>query len=447
MTRSLLYLAYFFPPRGGAAVQRSLKFAKYLPEFDWRPLVAANGGAIEDKTLKVQDPTMLKELPEDAVVRYTALNEKENRRYLRAQSKFRQRLNVTDSMGWWVEPAIRLGMELVAQHKPNAIVVTMSPFTAARAGMELKRRTGLPLIFDLRDPWALDETRIYPTHWHAARDKAAMKRAMNAADRVVMNTPQSAAAVREMFRIPAEKVVAITNGYDAADFGHSQPQPAAADVLRVVHTGMFHTDLAGLWDDLLAKRGLVNKLKCAPRPINLWTRTPRYLLEAMERVISRGDIPAGKLELVLVGELSPQDREMVQKSPVASSVKMLGYTPHGQSVGWLESADALFLPLHTPLDGQPTLVVPGKAYEYLGSGRPILAMCPPGDMRDFVTSTNSGNVTGGDDVAAAAAALVQLYRAKLEGRNITTQNSAAVEQFERRHLTQRLAQLLDQVCD
>ena len=54
MSRSVLYLAYFFPPRGGAAVQRSLKFAKYLPQFGWRPLVVANGGAIEDKTLKVR---------------------------------------------------------------------------------------------------------------------------------------------------------------------------------------------------------------------------------------------------------------------------------------------------------------------------------------------------------------------------------------------------------
>jgi glycosyltransferase involved in cell wall biosynthesis len=447
MTSAVLYLAYFFPPRGGAAVQRSLKFAKYLPEFGWRPVVVANGGAIEDKTLKVQDPTMLKELPEGTVVRYTALNEKENRRYLRAQSKFRQRLNVTDPMGWWVEPAIRVGMELVAQYRPVAIVVTMSPFTAARAGMELKRRTALPLIFDLRDPWALDETRIYPTRWHAGRDRAAMRKAMNAADRVVMNTPEAAAAVREVFKIPAEKVVAITNGYDAADFGHSQPQRAGADVLRIVHTGMFHTDLAGIWDDLLAKRGLVNKLKCAPRPINLWTRTPRYLLEAMERVIGRGDIPADKLELVLVGELSPPDREMVRQSSVASSVKMLGYTPHGQSVGWLESADALFLPLHTPLDREATLVVPGKAYEYLGSGRPILAMCPPGDMRDFVTNTRSGIVTDGDDVVTAADALVKLYRAKLDGQSVTATDRPAVEQFERRYLTQRLAQVLNEVCD
>jgi glycosyltransferase involved in cell wall biosynthesis len=444
MSRSVLYLAYFFPPRGGAAVQRSLKFAKYLPQFGWRPLVVANGGAVEDKTLKVQDPTMLKELPGDAVVRYTSLTPAENKRYVRSQSKLRQRLDVTDSMGWWVEPAIRLGTEMAAEHKPQAIVVTMSPFTSARAGMELKRRLRLPLVFDLRDPWALDETRIYPTRWHAWRDKVAMGRAMAAADRIVMNTPQSAEGVRRTFKQAADKVVAITNGYDAADFGNP-PQPGPADVLRIVHTGMFHTELVRYWEDLLAGRGMMNKLKHAPRPINLWTRTPRYLLEAMELLIRRGDIAADKLELVLVGEVSADDRRLVEKSAVASSVRMLGYTSHTQSVAWLESADVLFLPLHTPLDGGPTLIVPGKAYEYLGSGRPILAMCPPGDMRDFVTQSRSGIATGGADVMGAAEALMTFYNANREGRAVAEQDRAVVERFERRELTRRLAGVLDEV--
>src|SRR2546430_14709535 len=114
MSQSLLYLAYFFPPRGGAAVQRSLKFARYLPQFGWRPLVVANGGATvqQDNATKVQDPTLLEELSDDAVVRYTTLAPDEKRDYDRAQSKLRQRLNVTDPMGWWTKPAVRLGMEL-----------------------------------------------------------------------------------------------------------------------------------------------------------------------------------------------------------------------------------------------------------------------------------------------------------------------------------------------
>jgi len=455
LKRSVLYLAYFFPPRGGAAVQRSLKFARYLPDFGWTPLVLANGGTVQDNATKVQDPTLLKELPPDAVVRYTSLTPDEKRRHDRAQSKFMQRLNVTDPMRWWVQPAIRLGTEMIARHKLEAIVVTMSPFTAARAGIELKRRTGLPLVFDLRDPWALDETRIYPTRWHAWRDWVAMSKALAAADLVIMNTPQSAAAVSRAFAREVQgldggtpsKVIAITNGYDASDFGHGSQPPPPRDVLRIVHTGMFHAELATVWDDVLADRGIVNTIKHARRPINLWTRSPRYLLDAMDLVVKRGDIPPGKLELVLVGELTDDDREMIQRSPVANMVQMLGYRSHAESVGWLESGDLLFLPLHTPLDGGPTLIVPGKAYEYLGSGRPILAMCPEGDMRDFVDKSRSGVIVDGDDVTAAADALARLYRAKLAGETPVNPDRAAVERFERRHLTGRLAAALDELVD
>src|SRR5207248_9493883 len=61
-----------------------------------------------------------------------------------------------------------------------------------------------------------------------------------------------------------------------------------------------------------------------------------------------------------------------QDSPMAANVKVLGYRSHAESVNWVESADVLFLPLHTPTDGGQALIVPGKTYEYLGSGRPIL---------------------------------------------------------------------------
>ena len=60
MDRTLLFLAYFFPPRGGAGVQRSVKFAKYLPQFAWKPLVIAHGG-MADNASGVMDPSLLKD--------------------------------------------------------------------------------------------------------------------------------------------------------------------------------------------------------------------------------------------------------------------------------------------------------------------------------------------------------------------------------------------------
>ena len=454
LDRSLLFLAYFFPPRGGAGVQRSVKFAKYLPQFGWKPLVIAHGG-MADNASGVMDPTLLKDLPSGNVVRYTALMQGEKDQYFRAQKKWRQPLFATDPMAWWAAPAARLGLELAEEYKPSAVFVTMSPFTAAEAGIAIKRKLDIPLILDLRDPWALDETHLYTTRWHASRDLRKMREALAAADLIIMNTPESAAQVERRFGSGAPvndrgprvsgRVISITNGYDAEDFGKGSPQPSSPDVLRVVHTGMFHSELALVWDKVFAKLGILHKFKAVRRPINLWTRTPRYLLAAIEQVIARGAIPASKLELVLVGEVSREDERLILSSPVAANVKLLGYRSHGESVNWVESADVLFLPLHTPIDKGPALVVPGKTYEYLGSGRPILAMGPPGDMRNFITQTRSGMALGGDDVPAAAEALVKFYEAKKSGAKLIEQDRAAVAKFERRELTARLADELDRL--
>lgn len=452
MTRSLLFLSYLFPPRGGAGVQRAMKFVKYLPQFAWRPLVIAGQSGPADNVTTIQDPTLLKDLPPESLVTHAQLTAAEQRCRMLLHPRLLQRLSPTDPIGWWVEPAIRAARSLLARHDVRAIFVTMSPFSAARAGMRLKCLTRLPLILDLRDPWALDETRIYPTRWHARRDWCAMAQALAAADLVIMNTPESAAAVRKSFRLPAKtRIIALTNGFDAEDFAlHADPHPLAPappDVLRIVHTGMFHTDQALVWDDLLQGRGWLSRFKTPRRPINLWTRTPRYLLKAMEQLARSGRISRTKLQLVLVGELTSADKALVYSSPVADMVRMTGYQTHEQSIRWLQAADVLFLPLHTPQDGGPALVVPGKTYEYLASGRPILAMGPPGDMRQMVQESGCGNAIDGQDIAAAANALAELYQAKLAGRLPGAPDPAFLQRFERRELTRRLAQELDQTLE
>ncbi|MGE5607863.1 MAG: glycosyltransferase, partial [Bacillota bacterium] len=446
LTHSVLMLSYLFPPRGGPGVQRALKFAKYLPQFGWRPLVVASADVRSDNVVKVDDPTLLRDLPRECVVRYTRPSLLESGRLFRTHMSLRQRLAVTDPMGWWVEPAVQASLELLREHKANAIFVTMSPFTAAEAGIRLKHLTGLPLILDLRDPWAMDETRIYPTRWHARMDWAAMSRAMAVADLVIMNTAEAAVAVKAAFGLSTTRVVTLTNGFDPEDFlAADRPTvpPAAADVLRIVHVGIFHTDLAPVWDDVLGARGWRNRLKHPRRPINLWTRTPRYLLAAMEQLTAESRFSPQKLELVLVGEQSAGDEALIASSPLRQQVRALGYRSHAESVEWLRSADALFLPLHMPLDGGPALVVPGKTYEYLGSGRPILAMGPPGDMRRYVREMNCGIAINGDDVTEAANALERMYQAKRSGRRLFEPDYTAISRFNRRELTRRLAEELD----
>src|SRR5437868_14296796 len=98
--RSLLFLAYFFPPRGGAGVQRSAKFAKYLPQFGWKPLVIAHGG-MADNASGVLDPTLLNDLPPDHVVRYTAWMQGAKAQYSRPQQTWRTPGLATEPMARW----------------------------------------------------------------------------------------------------------------------------------------------------------------------------------------------------------------------------------------------------------------------------------------------------------------------------------------------------------
>ncbi|MDE0723031.1 MAG: glycosyl transferase family 1, partial [Flavobacteriales bacterium] len=54
----MLIITYYWPPSGGAGVQRWLKFSKYLPEFGWDPVVFTP----ENPDVPVEDITLLGEV-------------------------------------------------------------------------------------------------------------------------------------------------------------------------------------------------------------------------------------------------------------------------------------------------------------------------------------------------------------------------------------------------
>jgi glycosyltransferase involved in cell wall biosynthesis len=117
---------------------------------------------------------------------------------------------------------------------------------------------------------------------------------------------------------------------------------------------------------------------------------------------------------------------------------MLGYVDHRTAIGEMVGADALFLPMHDIPSGRRARIVPGKTYEYLASGRPILAAVPPGDGRDLIVEMDAGRIADPTDVDGLARAIVSLAADAPTPRRVP----AGIEQFERRRLAARLAELL-----
>jgi hypothetical protein len=433
--KRVLLIAYHFPPEGGAGVQRSAKLARYLPEVGWEPVVITRSQAPDDRW-SPRDATLETELPADVSVKRVATSgppfstgwRKRRERWLRSESAFAK---------WWRDSAVQLG----GAHMDGVQVVyaSLAPWQSGEAAAALARHSRLPWVADLRDPWALDEMMVYPSRLHRRLELNRMACVLEAADAIVMNTPEATRRLIETFPMLAEKtVVTIPNGFDAKDF--SRPAPSRSDgTFRIVHAGYLHTSLGRQ-----LRRGKVFRrlLGGAVPGVDIYTRSHVLLMQALDRAFARDPSLRDVVRLQLAGVLSSGDREAAR----SDVVEMLGYLSHDATVELVRSADLLFLPMQNLPPGVRATIVPGKTYEYLASGRPILAAVPDGDARDLLVEAGIASVCRPDDSDAMERIVIEQVERWRAGAPVPEPDPHVLERYERRRLTAQLADVLDEVA-
>jgi glycosyltransferase involved in cell wall biosynthesis len=390
--KRVLFLAYHFPPIGGAGVQRSARFARLLPRLGYEPVCVTGPGTVRSRWMPV-DKTLLAEIPPETEVHRVPGPEPPPLHGWRIPAQRWLRLREPWTR-WWIDGVKALGDELVGE--ADLIYAWMQPYDSAEAAAWLARSSGKPWVADLGDPWALDEMMVYPTAFHRRRELSRMGSLLGTASAIVMSTEEAVSRVLRAFpelrRIP---VVAVPNGFEPADF--EGPFQARSDTtFRIVHTGYLHTELGRQMRHRSAIRRLVGG---DVRGVDIFTRSHVFLLEAIERLIADDPALAATIEVRLAGVLSAGDTEAAGRSAV---VRALGFLDHTETVALMRSADLLFLPMHDLPAGVRATIVPGKTYEYLASGRPILAAVPEGDARDLLSSCRSALLCRPADAAAMA---------------------------------------------
>ena len=416
-------------------MQRNSKFVRYLPDFGWQSVVVTGRGSSSDRWAP-QDATMTGEVPLGTTIARVSQPEPSSSGGWRGRAE--RWLNVdTRWTKWWTKYAVATALELEVD--VDVIFASLVPYESADAAIALSRQLGKPWIADLQDPWALDEMMVFPTGIHRRAGIARMRRVLDAADAVVMNTPESRDRVLAAFpELRSKPVVSITNGYDAADFAGIPPR-RSDDTFRIAHTGYLHTELGRQQQRATRARKLLGG---EVRGVDILTRSHVYLVEALNRLVERDPSLVRTLELHLAGVLSNADREVVENSQI---VRMPGYLTHAESVELIRGADLLFLPMQNLPAGARTTIVPGKTYEYMASGTPVLAAVPAGDARDFLTASGTAIVCGPADVVGMTEALGREIERWREGSPPPSVNPRFLAQFERRNLTRQLANLLDEV--
>lgn len=439
--KKILFVAYHFPPAGGGGVQRSLKFVKYLPESGYLPIVLTIE-APDDRRWTPKDQALLDEVPAGVEIHRVSIPDEVHvpgklERAARELVGMRSRFGRS-----WMERVIETGTRIVEEEKPDLIFVTMSPFDGADACAEISRRTGVPWVADLRDPWALDEFQLHRTRWHRELEKSQMAKSLESAALIIMNTPEAARRVKEQLpRLRANQVVSLTNGYDADDFA-GEVEPIGGGKFNIVHSGYFHAESG------LVERARQRQYRLLGRTIPGVERLPRshyYLLQAMEQWLEESPGILDEVRMHCVGVLSKSDQALIDASPAKPLFVCSGYLSHAECLRFVRGADLLFLPMHKMPPGMKAGLVPGKTYEYMAAGRPVLATLPESDARDFLAQAGSGLFAEPGDVPGLLLALKDRHAKWKSGEAGCDWNSGFVRTFERKNLTAKLAGFLDVV--
>ncbi len=431
-----LIVAFYFPPIGGVGVQRAVQLARHLPQFGVEPLVLTGPGHQEGQWT-----------PDDPETMFKVVNVPVIRARGPVPTPGRMRIAVARALGrqdefirWWIDSIVRAGQE---QAKGvDVILGELGPYETAFGVEELSRALGVPWVADLQDPWALDEMWLYPSALHRHVDLARMRSTLLDAAAVVMNAPEAAVRLRSAFpELGSRRVVTITNGFDADDF--EGPVSVRDDGrFRIVHTGSLHTDLGLRHRKTRRRRELLGGM---PVPgVDFLARSHVYLLQAVDFVLRDDPALRNMIEVHLVGVATSADREAA--APY-SFVRFHGHKSHADAIALLRTADLLFLPMQDLPSGRRAGLVPGKTYEYMASGTPILAAIPDGDARDFLRCVGTATLCRPADVECLAEALRTRIRCWREGASTPRPDPAVIDRFESRRMTERMATLLVDVVE
>jgi len=398
--RRLLIVTYHFPPSAASGGFRMLGFARHLPKHGWDVSVVAPPSMpweAVDRGLEEQIPL------ETATFRPPFPDNRILRKFVGQPA--------------WLPRAARACAAALRAHPADAVLTSGPPHCVHTLGLYLKRRYGLPWAADFRDPWIANSYDPGDGRGVWGQLAARVERAvLRSADTVVANAPLAAELLRGAYPEQRSKIVSITNGYDEENFAGrsvSTSEEFTDDVIDIVHTGSLYMG-----------------------------RDPRPLLDAISDLGTDTGPGQEPFRLCLYG--MNEDSKLateIEHRGLGATVQIIGQVPYFHALQAMMRARILLL-LDTP--GR-RIGVPAKLYEYIGAGRPILALGERGGDLEWVLDESgvSHRIVPPDDRDGIGQALVELASGP------STEGGAAAEyrlRFSRERIAGDLAVVLDAIC-
>ena len=425
---NVLLVSYPFPPSATVGVSRALAYVRYLRRFGCQISVLT---ATAPQT-SGYDPQLIESIPNDVSV-FRAWNpeipfafrdrvwKRMMSRHLSDSPKNRepaeqitlptdreltwikknirglaQRLLFPDPQLTWIPFAVRTAARAIRSHGIDTVILNSPPFSTLRIGMALKLRfPELRIITDFRDEWVgyyltqIDD----PSEDRIRRAEDLERQIVRASSYVSTVTEAWVDRLRLRYpQEPREKFICTPNGYEPEAFLNFQSRQRTDGKMLMTYFGSVH-------------------------PNRVYS--PHNYLEAIT------SLPAAIRDRILtrfIGRVRPDAEQQLNQT--TARVEQLGFLPKPQGLKYLEETDVLLLIATDPTSHA------GKLFEYLATGKPILALSPlDGEIAKVLRQTRAGWCVDPWDRVAIQKVLLQLLDRLDSGERLSDPDWKAIQAY------------------
>lgn len=418
-----------FPPIVSANLHRVLAWARYLPQFGWKPIILTL--PVNYRSPQDADSSLLRAIPEGTEVRRipplllkraparssSPPGRQEKRRVSRsirraalgAARNVKNQLILPDARLTWVPVALRDVRRIWKAQPFDALLTTSRENSNHLVGWRASVFPGMPWVADLQDPWQSSwDVGSGTTRW---LNRQLGRHVLRAATHFTVMSPSIGHALSEKYGAPRGRITVITNGFSPRQRDSLEPRSPHSDRVIITHTGRFYG-----------------------------RRSPRPLLAAAERLANAHPGVAQRLEIRLVGDFDVQVMKEISRYRSAPWLKLIPPVPHEEALRHQDEADLLLL-----ITGEDWNALPGKIFEYLAIGKPLLAVCAAeSDTARLVHELAAGAVLDPGDPDGIDVFLLDLLSGRVK-LTLPSDFSRRVQRFTWKSVVGGMAAVLDDV--
>ncbi len=417
MSKKVLIITYYWPPAGGPGVQRWLKLSNYLLENNVKPIIYAPSNPKYPSI----DESLLEDVNSEIEVIKQPIFEPFGNLFSKIRKKgipkkkdqsifdkfliyLRGNLFIPDSRIFWVNSSVNFLSKYILENNIESIITTGPPHSLHLIGLKLKSILNISWYADFRDPWTkINYHKELKLSLRSKKKHLELEsKVLNSCDRIIVTSNK---LLNEYNKIAKTPISLITNGFD-----YQKLQLELDEEFSITHIGRL-----------------------------LPERNPKILWNALKELCIINKNFKNNLKINFIGNVSENLRNEMKTNDLENSVVYHNYIKYNDTIPYLIKSQILLL-IESD-DNESSYAIPAKIFEYINSGRPIIAIGPKdSEIKLIIDETKSGKYFLYSEYDELLSYLSNSYY-KYESKNLHS-TSINIDKYHRKNLAKKLSQII-----